>query len=231
MLKTDSVSRTKLFEHDLIEFKELESEMVDGKRYYKTPTGEKYPSVTTILSSFDKEGILAWRKRVGEEEANKITRIATRRGTKVHTMMERYILNEDDIGKGMMPSDIELFNQLKPLVDENLQTVMASEIPLYSHELKCAGRCDLIAKFFNRVCIVDYKTSRKKKKREWIENYFLQATAYSMMLEEIYSIKATDIAIMIATDTGEPQLFHKTTEELRPKVRLLFSQYHENNRT
>ena len=229
MLKIGSVSRTKTFDHKPFEFKELESEMVDGKRFYNTPTGEKYPSVTTILSSFQKEGILEWRRRVGEEEANKITGIATRRGTKVHTMCERYILNEDNIGKGMMPSDIDMFKQIQPILDSTIDCVYASEIPLYSHTLRAAGRVDLICSYKGTKTVLDFKTSRKPKKEEWIDNYYLQATCYAMMLEEIYQIACPNIAIVIAVENDKPQIFERSSFDLRDEVKFKFSLYHENN--
>jgi hypothetical protein len=213
LLKTNSVSKNRTFNHKFFEYKELESEMIDGKRYYKTPTGEK----------------LDWRARVGEAEANKITAIATRRGTKVHSLCERYILNEEDIGRGMMPTDIDLFKQLQPTLDERVGDIYGIEIPLYSHELKTAGRCDLICVFDGCLTILDYKTSRKLKKEEWIKNYFLQATAYSMMLEETYGIVAPSLAILIAVDDQTaPQLFTKSCLELRSEAKLVFSQYHAN---
>lgn len=228
MQKTTLVSRNKTFEHCFIPVKELESEMIDGKRYYKTPTGEKYPSVTTVLSSFTKEGILEWRRRVGEEEANRITGQATRRGTKVHLLCERYILNEDSIGKGMMPSDIDMFKQIQPIIDSSVGLIFGSEIPLFSHSLKTAGRCDLICEFDGCTTILDFKTSRKPKKEEWIKNYFLQATCYGMMLEEMYGRCTSQIAVLIAVDDDKPQLFKKSSLEMRDEVRLLFSQYHAN---
>lgn len=229
MQKIGSVSRNRTFDLKPFEWKELESEMVDGKRYYATPTGEKYPSVTTILSSFQKEGILAWRKRVGEEEANKITGIATRRGTKVHTMCERYILNEDNIGKGMMPSDIDMFKQIQPILDSHIDHIIASEIPLYSHTLKAAGRVDLICQYKGCQTVLDFKTSRKPKKEEWIENYYLQATCYAMMLEEVYQITCPNIAIVIAVENDKPQVFERSSFDLRDEVKFKFSLYHENN--
>lgn len=230
MLKIGSVSRAKTFHHDFLPIIELGEEMIDGKRYYLTPTGEKYPSVTTVLSTLSKEGIVEWRKRVGEEEAQKILTQATRRGTKVHKICERYILNEDNIGKGMMPTDIDMFRQIQPILDARVGTIYGSEIPLHSHKLKTAGRCDLVCEFDGVTTILDYKTSRKEKKEEWIQNYFLQASCYSMMLYEMYRICAPSIAVVIAVENEQPQVFQKNVLEFKDEVKLIFSQYHENNR-
>jgi genome maintenance exonuclease 1 len=202
---------------------ELNTEMVDGKRYYVHPDGSKFKSVTTILGErTDKSALYAWRKRVGEEEANKISVQAATRGTAVHLLCERYLRNEEDYLKGAMPSNVMSFNDLQKILDDNIDLIYANEIPLFSHRLKAAGRCDLIAKFNGINSIVDFKTSKKPKKEEWIQNYFLQATAYSLMAEEMYDIEIPQIVIMITVDHENPQTFIKNKNDYIEKVLEIF---------
>ena len=165
---------------------DLDSISIDGKRYYKTPDGSVYPSVTTVTSSTKKDYIEAWKSRVGEEEAAKVSRRAASRGTDLHTICENYTLNKPHYTRGMMPNIIELFNKIKPLIDDNVGTIYANEIALFSHELKTAGRTDMFCQFQGINTIVDFKTSSKVKREEDIEDYFIQATTYAMMLEEMY---------------------------------------------
>ena len=114
------------FTHLGIDIPEINTETIDGKRYYVTPTGEKYPSITTVLGHFNKAGIVEWRKRVGEKEANRISTQASRRGTKVHQMCEDYINNELD-EKKFMPSDRETFSTIKDLLSDNINNVRVQE--------------------------------------------------------------------------------------------------------
>jgi len=221
--------RDRYFEHLLLPTKELETEYVDGKRFYVTPTGEKYPSVTTVLSSLTKEGITEWVERVGVEQANKIRTQAATRGTKVHSICEDYIRNVDNYFSGHMPSNVMMFKQIQPYLDEHLDRVYGIEIPLYSHTLKTAGRCDLVGRLHGITSILDYKTSTKPKNKEWIENYFIQATVYAMMIEEMYGFKVPQIAIAIAVEEGDLQTFVESSNTRREKATQIFKQYTLNN--
>jgi len=215
------------FKHSpLLEYN-LKQVEVDGKRFYDVE-GELFPSVTTVLSSLSKKGILEWRERVGEEAANKITRAATSRGTKVHTMCEDYVANKPDYKNNRMPTTIELFNQIKPYLDNNLEEVYAIEGSLYSKKLKAAGKCDLICRMHGVNCIVDYKTSTKPKTEEYIENYFLQETAYAMMVEEMYKLPIFYIITLIAVEEGNLQFFVKRPHDYEDKVLNIFQAYHAN---
>ena len=223
MLKTNSTSRSKYFDYQQLAEIELTTTQIEGKRFYVHPDGSKFKSVTTILGErTDKSGILEWRKRVGEEEANRISTQAATRGTAVHLLCERYLRNEDDYLRKAMPSNIASFKDLQKILDENIDIIYANEIPLFSHRLKAAGRCDLIAKFGNINSIVDFKTSRKPKQEEWIQNYFLQATAYSLMAEEMYDIKIPQIVIMITVDGEDPQIFIKDRKDYVDRVLEIF---------
>jgi hypothetical protein len=194
-----------IFNHKEFAIEELKTETVNGKRFYKTPKGN-LPSITTVLSILSRDAIKAWRKRVGEEEANKISTRASRRGTSVHKMCEDYINNELDIKK-FQPVDRETFQSIKPVLDTHLNNVYAQEVPLWSEYLGVAGRVDCIAEWDGRLSVIDFKTSRKEKKKEWISNYFQQASAYCVMWEERTGIPIDQIVIAIAVDRCPPQVF------------------------
>ena len=150
-------------------------------------------------------------------------------------MCEDYLANKPEYRRGKMPPILELFNKIKPTIDTNIEVVYGIELALFSHELKTAGRTDLFCRFMGVNTILDFKTSNKPKKEEDIEDYFVQATTYAMMIEEMYAdlkpIYIPQIAIVIAVEeTGAPgQLFVKQTTQYRSKARKLFADYHENN--
>jgi genome maintenance exonuclease 1 len=214
----------KIFRHNLVPEVEIETTSIDGIRYYVLPNGEKFRSVTTVISeSMDKTALLEWRKKVGEEEAQKISTQAARRGTAVHSLAERYVLNQEDYLRGAMPSGIDAFKTLQKLIDKHVDNILGIELPLYSNVLKTAGRCDLIAEFDGVPSVIDFKTSRRIKQEDWIQSYFLQTTVYSMMFERMYNIKIPQIAIMIAVDHEEPQLFVKDRGDYVNRVIDIFT--------
>lgn len=190
-------------------FESLPTENVDGKRYYITPTGEKYPSVTSVTGLMSRDGIKQWRKRVGEETANKISTQAARHGTSAHQLFEDYIKNDnfEEKFKSAMPTTQQAFISLEEELNK-IGTVHALEAPLYSHELQLAGRVDCIAEYFDdKISIIDFKTSRKPKERKWIQNYFIQETAYAKMFEELTGKEVHSLITMIAVSDGSSQLF------------------------
>tara|TARA_Y100001937_G_scaffold126799_1_gene197010 strand:- start:759 stop:1430 length:672 start_codon:yes stop_codon:yes gene_type:complete len=194
---------------------DLKTTTTEEGRRYLTPNGDAYPSVTTVLSDYNKEAILEWRKRVGNEEANKISRLASSRGTRVHSLCENYLKNnltELKI-KSLMPDVKQMFTSIRPIMDERVTTVYALEQALYSDELQLAGRVDAIAKWDGSTSIIDFKTSSKPKKEEWIQNYFMQATAYALMAEEIMNCRIDQIVILIAVNESEPQVFVKEKDD------------------
>lgn len=200
----------KKFKHNFVPFVELTTETIDGKRHYVLPDGTtKLKSVTTIISEkSDKTALYEWRKRIGDEEANRISTQAARRGTSIHKIAERYVLNEENIFKDEMPINVETFKSIRNILDNHVDNILGVELPLYSKALKCAGRTDLVAEYDGRLSIIDFKTSRKPKKEEWIENYFIQSTVYSMMFEWTYKFSVPQIAIIIAVDDEKtPQTF------------------------
>ena len=218
-----------MFEIDNV-FKDhkLERVSIDGKRFYVTPEGNKYPSVTTILSTMSAEKIAEWRNKIGHEEAQKISTQASRRGTSVHLLAEKYLRNDPDWAKDAMPSNIASFNNIKPYLDKWCSKVYANELTLYSDELKTAGQCDLIAQIHGIRTVGDFKTAKRAKKKEWILNYFYQCTAYALMLYEREKVWCPQICVMIATDEDGLQTFVERTNDYVPQVRQFFEQYHLN---
>ena len=188
---------------------ELTTETINGKRHYVTPGGNKYPSVTTITSQYNKQSIMEWRKRVGEEEANRISSKAAGRGTRVHTMCENYLNNQEDYLQKQMPDAIVMFKTLQPLLNEYVNNIHALEVPLYSDYLRTAGRVDCIAEFDGAISVIDFKTSSKPKEDKWIENYYMQCSAYAVMFEERTGIPVPRIVVMIAVDGEKAQIFVK----------------------
>lgn len=197
----------KIFKHTLVPFTELKTENIDGQRYYILPDGvTKLKSVTTILSEkLDKTALFEWKAKVGEEEAKKISTQAARRGTAIHNIAEKYVLNEETyISPKEMPVNVESFKPIKKVLDDHVDNILGVELPLWSKALGCAGRTDLVAQYNGVTSIIDFKTSKRTKKPEWIESYFLQSTVYSMLFERTYSIAVPQIAIIITVD-GEPE--------------------------
>jgi genome maintenance exonuclease 1 len=191
---------------------DLSAETSSSGRVYATPTGEKYPSITTILAPFGKKALFEWRKRVGEEEANRIAAKASRRGTKLHTVCENYLMGELSGMKmqTMMPDTKELFMQLQPAIDANVGKVYGLEQALYSHRLRLAGRCDCIAEWNGKLSIIDYKSASREKSEEGILNYFMQCSAYAEMFEEVTGMPIDQIVVAIAVEGGQPQIFIKS---------------------
>lgn len=226
MLKTSSVSRNKYFEIEELTFPDLKSTQVDGKRYYETPTGEKYPSVTTVLSSYeDKKWLHEWRNRVGEEVANKIVRRSTTRGTRLHLVCEKYLRNDESFAESKSPLVVSMFKSIQKYLD-SIDVVYGNEVAAYSHILKTAGRIDCVCSIGGKPLILDFKTATKTKNEQHIQNYFYQATTYAMMVEELIGIVVPKIAILIAVENDKPQLFVKNTHEYVDKVKEIFYNYH-----
>ncbi len=192
----------KAFKHLLVPRSELTTETINGQRFYSLPCGTLLKSVTTVLSEkMDKTALLEWKAKVGEAEATRISVQAARRGTAIHNIAERYVLNEESYyGKNEMPINIESFKPIKRVLDDCVDNILGVELPLSSKALGVAGRTDLVAEYNGKTSIIDFKTSKRLKKAEWIESYFLQSTIYSMMFERMYSIAVPQIVIIITVD-------------------------------
>ena len=197
----------------------------DGKRYYVTPSGNKLPSVTTVIGAQKKEAILEWRKKVGEEAANKISRQASSRGTNVHTLCERY-LNNDKLGN-IMPDAKEMFHSLVPLLDR-IDNIHYQEQALWSEQLGLAGRVDCIAEYDGVLSVIDFKTSKRIKTRDKILDYFWQECAYALMYEELVGEPINQVVTIMAVDNEQPLLFiEKTEDHIEGLVRAI-DFYHKN---
>ena len=196
-----------MFTHKNIQLTEMNAVTTDKGRKYKTPEGVDLPSITTVLSILSRDSIAAWRKRVGEEEANRISHKAASRGTKVHAIIEDYLNNKETYRDEYLPDIIASFNDIKHILDTNIGDIYALEAPLYSNHLGVAGRVDCVADYGGKPSIIDFKTSRKKKKAEWVENYFMQEAAYAIMWEERTGIPIVQLVTIIAVDNSEPQVF------------------------
>lgn len=183
----------------------------DGSRRYFTESGAAYPSVTTVLSVLSRDSIREWRQRVGAEEANKISRQASTRGTKIHLLCEDILNNKEIDTNNMSLLDKEMFNKFRPLLDR-IDNIHGQEIALFSDHLRLAGRVDCIAEFDGKLSIIDFKTSKKPKRKEWIESYFAQAAGYAIMYEERTGIPINRSAILIAVEGDEPQVFVETRD-------------------
>lgn len=198
-----------------VKLKELEFDLkaitTDSGRQYLTPDGYSFPSVTTVLSDYNKKALFEWRERVGAEEANRIAAKASSRGTKLHTICENYLMNELTPMKmtSMMPDTKELFLSLKPHIDDNIGDVYSIEQALYSTRLRLAGRVDCIAEWNGQLSVIDFKTSTREKSEEGILNYFMQCTAYATMFEEITHRPINQLVVAIAVADGSNQIFVK----------------------
>ena len=205
------------FKHELVQLKELNTKSSDTGRFYETPEGQSYPSVTTITGLLSKASILAWRQRVGHSKADAITKAATTRGNKVHKMAEMYLRNEMasqiNLFEDPMPHIEDMFFQLTELLDNSIGIINAIEAPLYSDQLKVGGRVDVIAEWDGELAVIDFKTSSKPKKESWIDGYFMQSSAYALMFEELTGIKINKIVIAIAVENNRSQVFIKNSTE------------------
>jgi genome maintenance exonuclease 1 len=207
---------------------ELESETTTEGRVYKTPGGKLYPSITTVLSAYNKKAIYEWRQRVGEEVANKISSKASGRGTRLHNAVEKYLLNEmsDMKMQSMMPDAKELFITIRPHLDKHVNNIYGIEQPLYSDQLKVAGRCDCIGEWNGELSIIDWKTATKLKEKRHIQNYFMQATAYAVMFEERTGKPINQIVIAIANDDLIPQIFIEDKRHYLAELHKYLDKYH-----
>jgi genome maintenance exonuclease 1 len=189
----------------------LTRQTTESGRKYFTPEGNAYPSITTVLSILGKEEIIAWRQRVGEEEANKVSRQASTRGTAVHKLAEDYVDNKPDWKGKHMPSNIATFNTLRPILDASLNNVWMQEAFLYSDKLKTAGQVDCIGEWDGVLSIIDFKTSKRVKKEEDITNYFIQMCFYAAAFLERTGIAIKQAVVVMAVDDNEPLIFKVNT--------------------
>ena len=232
-----------MFKHVPVELTEMTAVTTDTGRQYETPEGITLPSITTVLSILSRDSIAKWRARVGEKEANRVSYRASTRGTAVHEICEQYVNNDPDWDKYMAidpdngemkltkrtPDLIDSFLKIKPILDERLSVVHAQEAPLYSTHLGVAGRVDCVGVFDGKLSIIDYKTSMKPKRLDWIKNYFMQESAYSIMWEERTGMPITQLVTIISVDNHEPQVFIEHRDNWVRPLRDTIAQYNEEN--
>ena len=200
----------KTFRHVTIDgLSELETKTINGSRHYIVEDGKHYPSVTTVLGKNpDKlKGLSQWRKRVGSDEANKISTQSSRRGTRVHSIVEDYLNNNLNGQYDDNPLGLDMFTMIQPTLDDRLDNIHAQEVALYSDHLGVAGRVDCVAEFDDKLSVIDFKTSGKLKKREWVYDYFKQASAYSIMWEERTGMPIVQLVVLIMVEGDNPQIF------------------------
>ena len=208
-----------MFTHKSVEIPELSTKNVNRKRFYQTPDGKLYPSITTVLQRRKMEGLMEWRKRVGDDVANYVARTAAHRGTKVHHMCEDFLNNnfdEEVHKKNFLP--YVLFGQLKPVLMQKVNNILAQECGLYTDKYRVAGRVDCIAEYNGVKSIIDFKTSRKERNDDWNESYYIQASAYAEMFEERTGIAINQIVILVVTEDGVVQEFVKDKGEYIPML-------------
>lgn len=199
---------------------------VDGRRHYVVD-GATYPSVTTFIGEVsDNSWLDEWERRVGKEKAAVISRNAANRGTRLHSLMERYIQGQEIVLAKEYPDAVGLFNKLRPLLDQKLGVIRCQEDVLLSHTLKLAGRVDLLAEWEGELSVIDFKTATKPKLKEDIGHYFLQCTAYSYMAEHCYQLLCPKLVVLVAVEDGTIQEFTEHRTNYRMELRDKLKQYY-----
>ena len=212
----------KYYTHKPTKLTELTTQTVNFKRFYETPDGKLYPSITTVLSTRNKKGLFEWRKRVGDEVANYVARTSAARGTAVHHMCEDYLNNFptewpdkwSEHEKKFLP--FCLFKQLENKVLSKIDNIRSQECALFSNKYRVAGRVDCIAEYDGKLSIIDFKTSTKERTDEYNENYYIQASAYAEMFEEQTGTPIEQIVILVVTEDGAVQEFVKEKYDYIP---------------
>jgi len=202
---------------------ELDTTYRNGKRWYKIPSGQLYPSVTTV-TGWEKRAFFAeWRRKNPEE-----SKISLSRGTAFHSMVENYLNNDEDFLHGQSSDCMLLFEQFKALVGK-IDNIRAQEVPLYSDALKMAGRVDCVADYDGTLSIIDFKTSKAEKKEEWIESYFAQATAYAIMWKEMTGETIEQVVILVTSMDGSSQEFIRKPIDYVPVLKNMIDGYWKDN--
>ena len=199
----------------------------DGFRFYSID-GKNYPSVTSVLGIKKKKELANWRQSIGEDVANWEMGRAARRGKSTHTLVEQYLKGETPSERSVLP--LGLFKLMRPYVDQ-IDNIHMIEQVMYSKELGLAGQTDCIAEYNGKLSVIDFKTANKERKESWIDNYFLQCTAYATMYKELYGKNIDQIVVLIASEDGAMQSFIKETkdymEPLKKSIEEFYKYFHE----
>jgi hypothetical protein len=198
--------------HNYLGDLELDKKETPGCRLYQLPNGEWVPSITSVTSFYNRQIFVEWRKRIGEEEANRITKKATSRGTDFHEVAQAYLENKELNWDDYKPLTKFMFYHAKPFLDK-INNIHAIERTLYSEYLGLAGRVDCIAEYDGELAIIDFKTSDKIKPEKWLEHYFVQETAYACMYYELTGIPVTKLITLMVTPGGEVEVFDKRNKD------------------
>jgi genome maintenance exonuclease 1 len=199
----------------------------DGKRYYALEDGTRLPSVTTVVGAKKKQSILEWRKRVGEDEANRISRQASSRGTNVHTICENYLNNKQDYLQGIMPDAVEFFLSIRPYLNQ-INNIHYQEQALWSKNIGMAGRVDCIAEYNGKLSVIDFKTSSRPKFKADVQDYFWQCTAYALMYEELVGTPIDDLVVIMAVKDSSAIIFKEKTSDHVDGLINAIKYYREN---
>jgi len=198
-------------------------------RVYDTPSGNAYPSITTILGYGDKAWLTEWRESMGADAADAEMKRAAERGTSVHSAIELFLQNSSIDSLNMAPDHRRVFNGVKAKLRATVNNVMVQEVPLWSDTLRTAGRVDCVAEYKGKLSIVDFKTSTNPKEHHQIRDYWLQTTAYALMFSEQYNIPIEHIAIVMAVERGTSMVFHDTIHKhIEPLKQRIEKFYVEN---
>jgi genome maintenance exonuclease 1 len=198
--------------HNFLGDLELEKKETNGMRLYNLPNGDWVPSITSVTSFYNRQVFLEWRNKVGEEKANQITRQATSRGTDFHLICQDYLENKELDWNDYQPASKIMFQHVKSELDK-INNIHAIERSLYSEYLGIAGRVDCIAEYDGELAIIDFKTSSKIKPEEWIQQYFVQETAYACMYYELTGIPVKKLITLMVTPNGEFKVFDKRNKD------------------
>lgn len=206
----------------------VELKTIEGPkgRFYVTPEGKKYPSITTVLGAGEKVWLQEWRASMGADRADKEMRRAAKRGTAVHAMIEKHLDNDPNPTQGHKLEHIPDFNQLRlPL--KKVNNILTQESALWSDTMRVAGRVDCVGEYKGKLAIIDFKTSTNNKNTSMIEDYYLQTTAYALMFEERYGIQIDHLVILMSVEKGSvPLVFERPIDPYIEPLLLRINSYH-----
>ncbi len=224
------MSKFKFIELDKSVLPKTKGKKIDGHRFYEID-GKNYPSITTVLGIQKTKELQKWRDSIGNDVANWEMGRAARRGKATHTLVEQYLKGETPSERSVLP--LGIFRLLKPYVDQ-INNIHALETIMYSKKLTVAGQVDCIAEYNGKLSVIDFKTANKERQESWIENYFLQTCAYSIMYEELYGTKIEQLVILIAGEDGTMVPFIKERkpyeEKLGKSIQDFYKYYEEINK-
>ena len=220
----------KFIELDKSVLPKTKGKRIDGFRFYDI-NGKNYPSITTVLGIRKSEALKGWREKIGEGVANWEMGRAARRGKSFHTLVEQYLKGETPSIRDVLP--LGLFKLLKPYIDQ-IDNIHLLEAIMYSKKLTVAGQVDCVAEYNGKLSVIDFKTANKERQEDWIDNYFLQTTAYAHMYEETFGTPIEQIVILIASEDGTTQAFIKNKadyeKELGKAIQGFYKYYEELNK-